>query len=166
MIEYEVRRAGPHDWRRIRDVRLRSLRDSPDAFGTTLAQDEARSDADWRTRAGNESVAQFLATTQEGSSIGIAVGAPYTDCDDAAGLFAMWVAPEARGQKVGTALVDAVVTWARSEKYKRIILDVGDQNIAAISLYQSCGFIPTGKTSTLPPPRQHIPEHQRSLDFE
>ena len=117
-------------------------------------------------RARNDDVAEFLATTQEGKSVGIAVGAPRTDDQDTAGLFAMWVAPEARGRKVGTALVNAVVSWARNENYKRIILDVGDENTGAIRLYESCGFIPTGNASTLPPPRQHIREHERSLSLE
>ena len=166
MIEYEVRRAEPHDWQRIREIRLRSLRDSPDAFGTTLAHDEARPDTEWRTRAENDDVAQFLATTQEGNPIGIAVGAPYTDYEDTAGLFAMWVAPESRGQKVGRAIVNAVVSWARNENYKRLILDVADENTVAVHLYESCGFITTGKTSTLPHPRQHIQEHERSLSLE
>ena len=72
----------------------------------------------------------------------------------------MWVAPEARKRGVGVALVQAVIEWAQSEGYYRIILDVGDTNTPAIRLYQSCGFIRTGRTGTLPPPRQYIGEHE------
>jgi GNAT superfamily N-acetyltransferase len=166
MIEFQVQRAQPADWQRIRSIRLRSLADAPDAFGRTLAEDEARLDAEWHDRAENEDVAHFLATTRNRNCIGTAVGAPYTDHIDTAGLFAMWVAPKARGWKVGSALVDAVVSWARNENYKRVLLDVADENTVAIRLYESCGFIPTGKTSTLPPPRHHIQEHERSLSLE
>jgi hypothetical protein len=33
-----IRPIESHEWRMYRDLRLRSLTDSPDAFGTTLAQ--------------------------------------------------------------------------------------------------------------------------------
>ena len=94
------------------------------------------------------------------------MGAPYTDYTDAAGLFGMWVAPEVRGQRVGRALVAAVIAWARGEGYRRVVLDVADANRAAIRLYESCGFVATGETGTLPPPREHITEHRRCLRLD
>lgn len=166
MIGFRIERARLPDWRRIRAIRLRALVDAPDAFGTRLAEDEARPDAEWQARADNEKVAHFLASTPNGSGVGVAVGAPYTDNENTAGLFAMWVAPEARGQGVGSALVEAVIAWARHENYKRILLDVADANNAAIRLYESHGFLRNGKTGTLPRPRQHITEHQRFLNLE
>jgi ribosomal protein S18 acetylase RimI-like enzyme len=75
----------------------------------------------------------------------------------------MWVAPEARRTGVGEALVDAVIEWAGSNGVKRLRLDVADNNAAAIALYIREGFQPNGKVSALPPPREHIREHQREL---
>ncbi len=75
----------------------------------------------------------------------------------------MWVAPQQRGRGLGGAIVDAVVAWARAEGHSRLLLGVGDDNAAAIALYASRGFEPTGVTSTLPPPREHILEHERAL---
>jgi ribosomal protein S18 acetylase RimI-like enzyme len=166
MIEFRVERAQLADWQRIRSIRLRSLADAPDAFGTTLAEDAVRPDAEWRARVENDAVANFLAMTADRNCLGMAVGAPHTDYSDTAGLFGMWVASEARGRGVGTTLVEAVIGWARNENYKRVLLDVGDENAVAIRLYESCGFVPTGKTGTLPPPRQHILEHERALNLE
>ncbi len=165
MIEYEVQRARAVDWQRIRAIRLRALADTPDAFGTTLAQDEARPDSEWQSRAKNDDVAHFLAISSDQDSVGLAVGAPYTGYTDAAGLFGMWVAPEVRCHSVGRALVQAVIAWARDENYRCVLLDVGDTNAAAIRLYESCGFVRTGKTGSLPAPRQHIREHQRLLSL-
>ena len=165
MIEYEVHRALPADWKMIQSVRLRSLADAPDAFGTTLAEDEARPDSEWRARAENDEVAHFLAITPEGEGLGMAVGSPYAGSAESAGLFGMWIAPEARRQNIGRALVESVVAWARHKNYKRILLDVADANSAAIRLYESCGFVPTGKRGTLPPPRDHILEHELSLNL-
>ena len=44
----EVRRIGPDDWELFRDIRLRSLADSPDAFGSTLERERAFRHAELR----------------------------------------------------------------------------------------------------------------------
>lgn len=158
--EYRIRRAQAADWRCLRSIRLRSLADTPDAFGSTLAEEQRLSEDAWRRRGESRGVAQFLAATPDHGEIGIAVGAAYAGLEATAGLFAMWIAPEARRHGVGAALVRAVVDWARSESYRRVILNVGEANAPAIRLYESCGFVATGKTRLLPPPRQHIAEAQ------
>ena len=159
-MSFRILRAGHADWSVVRSIRLRSLADSPDAFARTLAEELPLSDEKWRSRIDNDRVAHFLAMTSDGDSVGIAVGAPHKGQKNTAGLFAMWVAAEARGRGIGSALVEAVVDWAQSERYQRIVLDVGKTNAPAVRLYESCGFVPTGKTSALPPPRQQIGEQQ------
>ncbi len=159
-MEYQILRAQPTDWQQVRSVRLRALADSPDAFGSMLGEEQQLTDNEWRSRSENVNVAQFLAIAPNGNGLGIAVGAPYSSQEQTAGLFSMWVAPEARKRGVGVALVQAVIGWAQTEGYYRVILDVGDTNTPAIRLYKSCGFVPTGRTGALPPPRQHIGEHE------
>ena len=154
----------PDDWRRVRAVRLRALRDAPDAFGMTLAEGQAKSIGGWRKRLEDPNSTTFVATTTEGEDVGIVVGCPYNGQIGAAGLFSMWVAPEFRGSGVGGGLIDALIAWARADsQITRILLDVGDHNIDAIRLYESRNFLPTGATGTLPPPREAILEHQREL---
>lgn len=148
---------APDDWQRVRSIRIRALHDAPDAFATTVEQSLQRTEASWRSRLASTESVTMLAS-DDGQDIGLIVGAPY---DDDAGLFAMWVAPEARGMGVGHALVKAVVQWAAQLGYTRIFLDVGDSNQAAIALYTRHGFDPTGVTGSLDPPREHITGHQR-----
>ena len=145
-------------------VRLRALRDAPDPFGTTFEEDEARSSATWREHLAKTDAPTWLVTL-EGDDVGMIHGAGYRGADGAAGLFGMWVAPDARGRGAGDRLVQVLVDWARAGGYDRILLDVGDDNSPAIRLYERHGFVPTGVTSTLPPLREHVTEHQRALSL-
>lgn len=157
-----VERMAPDSWQRVRALRLRGLAESPDAFGSTHAEDSARPEADWRAWIGDSDSACFLAV-EGGRDVGIAFGAPWDGRADAAGLFGMWVEPGSRRAGVGGALVDAVVAWARGRGHERVLLDVADANASAIALYASRGFVPNGVTGTLPLPREHVTEHRREL---
>jgi putative acetyltransferase len=58
--------------------------------------------------------------------------------------FGMVVANERRGQGVGSALLDASITWAREAGAHKIVLEVFPQNAPAIALYRKFGFIEEG----------------------
>jgi ribosomal protein S18 acetylase RimI-like enzyme len=45
------------------------------------------------------------------------------------------------------------------------VLDVGARNAPARRLYERHGFVPTGRTGSLPPPREHVPEVEMELDL-
>ncbi len=150
----------PSDWERGREIRLRALRDCPDAFGSTLERELQFSDDDWRRRLERTDATTIVAKDAADADVGLIVGAPY---DEDAGLYSMWIAPKARQHGIGGRLVDAVIAWSRGQQHQRILLDVGDWNVAAIRLYASKGFQPTGIASAFPPPRQHLIEHQREL---
>ncbi len=160
----QIERITSEGWERVRAVRLRSLRDSPDAFATTLAQDEARPLAVWRERLENDDSATFLATGDR-RDVGCVFSSKFRGREGAAWLFGMWVAPEARGSGAGGALVDAVLEWAREQRYERILLEVGDANATAIRLYERKGFLPTGNAGRLPPPRENVLEHERAREL-
>ena len=159
-----MHRAGPDDAARVRTVRLRALADSPDAFWTTWEQDRDRPMDTWRARLEAPGVATFLAV-REGADIGLVVGSPHHEVDGEAGLYAIWVAPEARRTGGGRALVEAVLAWAREAGYPRVRLEVADGNTAAVAAYAALGFVPTGRTGNMPAPRTVITEHELSLDL-
>ena len=149
-----------HEWEAYRKVRLRALKDCPDAFGSTFEGEVQFSDDDWKARLQRPDVVTVVCEDGCGNHIGLIVGAPY-GAD--AGLFSMWIAPEARRQGIGGRLVDMVISWAEENNERKILLDVGDLNRPAIGLYASKGFEPTGVVSSLPAPREDITEHQREL---
>lgn len=168
-MRIEIQRATARDWRRWKTIRLRALEEAPDAFGSTLEAERGFDDSVWRERLGKRSSACLLAThAREDASVelGLVACMPYEGkAAGSAGIFSMWVAPEARRAGVGLALMRAAIDWARSEGFERIYLDVGDANPAAIALYESLGFVATGRTGTLDPPREHILEHERVLEL-
>lgn len=158
----EIQRLRPDEGERFKRIRLTSLLDAPDAFGSTFEAAVTRPAESW-----SEQIAQhatFIAVL-DGVEVGIVRGAANCGDQRAALLLGMWVMPEARGKGVGDALIDAVVGWARSEGFARLMLDVGDQNEAAIGLYTRNGFARTGEKGTLPPPRAHIGEHRFALEL-
>ena len=64
--------------------------------------------------------------------------------DGARGAFGMLVAVEARGRGIGRALLDATIVDARRRGLTHIDLDVYTNNGAALALYRSAGFAPSG----------------------
>jgi ribosomal protein S18 acetylase RimI-like enzyme len=98
--------------------------------------------------------------TDGGCDLGLVRGALHDHVRDAGHLISMWVAPEARRQGVGSALIDAVVHWARTRGLSRLVLDVVETNTSAIAVYSRKGFVPNGEVGTLPPPRDHVREIQ------
>jgi ribosomal protein S18 acetylase RimI-like enzyme len=142
---------------RLRAIRLRSLQDAPDTFGTTFEDAAAWSLESWNRQL--EQFATFVATA-DGSDVGLVRGALHDRFHDAGYLISMWVSPDARRQGVGSALVDAVVRWARNRGLSRLYLDVTELNTAAISLYTRTGFVRTGDVGALPPPREDVQQIQ------
>ena len=55
-------------------------------------------------------------------------------------LISMWVAPKARGQRVGDTLISEIESCAHTATYARLLLLVKADNPAAIRLYERNGF--------------------------
>jgi len=153
---------APGETTRLRDLRLRALRDAPDAFGSSAEETAARPAESWVQQL--RDLPTWVAVVDE-IDLGMVRGAPDKDDPTVAWLISMWVAPEGRGRGVGDALVQAVIDWARAAGFAELRLDVGDHNAPAIALYARKGFQPTGNTGALAPPRSHITEHERAIQL-
>jgi ribosomal protein S18 acetylase RimI-like enzyme len=149
-----VRQVRSTEGARFRAIRLQAIEDSPSAFGSTLAETEARPMTYWHDRvaqaaAGEESV--LFVAEDDTTWVGIVGGfLGETEGMKSVALISMWVDPAYRGQGLGRQLVERIITWAQHHGARHVELWVTEQNDPAISLYIRCGFQTTGETQQLP----------------
>lgn len=138
------RRIGPDDWEAWREIRLRSLAESPDAFGSTYDREIAFTEADWRERLAKGP--RFLVVT-DGVPVALGGGFPLPH---GFMVFGMWTDPAHRRRGHSWAVLDAVVGWAR-ERDLPVELHVNLANPAARAAYEHYGFVATGELEPLRP---------------
>jgi GNAT superfamily N-acetyltransferase len=141
-VAVSIKRISPDEWPVLRDIRLRSLRDSPEAFGQRYDEAASGSDEDWASTAkasaeGNRRI-WFIARDDADAPVGVVQARRRQPFDCL--LFSMWVAPEARRLGVGSALVDAVQDWGTSWGARRVVLWVLAANEPAMRFYDRIGF--------------------------
>jgi GNAT superfamily N-acetyltransferase len=57
----------------------------------------------------------------------------------------MFVHPDARGNGISKMVLTELETWARSLGYKYTVLETGEKQVEALSLYPKAGYVPTPK---------------------
>ena len=144
-MTFDIRSGTPGDWQVYRDIRLRMLRETPDAYASSYAVEAAFPESRWRQRLENPML--FLASDQRAEVVGTATGVPRPD--GTVEVVAMYVAPEARGQGCASQLLDAVAAGARKGGARRLTLLVTAGNHAATRCYTRYGFLPTGRAGPM-----------------
>lgn len=149
-----IRRLAAHEWPAYRELRLRSLADAPDAFGSTLTLEESWRPELWMARLMAAAASGRdcpLVAEQDGASVGLVWAK--CDADDAGivNIFQMWVAPQARGHGLGGLLLREAVDWARSIGAHTVRLGVVCGNDAAVRLYTHAGFENVGTPAPIRP---------------
>jgi ribosomal protein S18 acetylase RimI-like enzyme len=144
----ELRTVGAGDWQAMRDIRLDALREAPYAFASTYDQEAAYPEQTWQERAAAGNT--FLAYLPESGPRPVGLVAAIELVPGELELVSMWVRPEARGQQVGSALVEAVMEYARARPVPRVHLWVTETNKPARRMYERCGFTQTSERQPLP----------------
>lgn len=142
----EVRRTSPEQWQVLRRVRLAALTESPRAFASTLDEEQAFDEAEWRRRAGGTC---WLAWDGE-RPVGTVALVPDDVSAGALQLVGMWVDPAVRGSGAAGALVEAACAHARGAGAVEVCLWVADGNERARRAYERWGFAATGERQPLP----------------
>ena len=141
-------------WSLYRALRLEALRDAPNAFGSTLAREEAFADRERITRLGRGAASDFdapLVAESDGRAVGLAWARIDVEQPETAKLYQFWVHPDFRRRGVGRLLVDAAIAWARRSNVTEMVLDVALGPESAIDFYRRVGFEVVGECSPLRP---------------
>jgi putative acetyltransferase len=62
----------------------------------------------------------------------------------------MYVAPAARGRRIGRLIVERLIEHARAKRITVLRLETGDKQLEALSLYRSVGFANRGPFGDYP----------------
>ena len=151
----QTRRAAPGDEPILRALRIQALTDAPEAFGSTLERELARTVEDWRRWLSPG--ATFILEVA-GQPRGLVATRRDEDVRGIVHLMAMWVHPDARGSGGADALVAEVAVWARAESADVIQLLVIDSNRRAQRFYERSGFRSTGRT--------HVRERDQAIELQ
>ena len=150
----KIRTFAPEEWKTYRDLRLRALADSADAFGRTLAEEQRHPDAWWANRLASGADPSWdlpLVAEVDEEPIGLAWGRIDRTNPEVANLYQMWVAPGHRRLGAGRMLLELVIAWARAQNACSLELGVTIRDSPAMRLYTRAGFEAVGEPQPLRP---------------
>jgi ribosomal protein S18 acetylase RimI-like enzyme len=137
----QIRRLTAEDAPAYRALRLRGLREHPEAFTSSFEEDAALPPEASEKRL--RSHAQTFWGAFDGA---VLLGIVGLDRElraknrHKATVVGMYVAPEAAGRGAGRALLDALLAAARGEGLELLVLTVTEGSGPAAALYARCGF--------------------------
>jgi GNAT superfamily N-acetyltransferase len=149
MVSLGVRRTAVDEAQLLRALTLSAVGESPNSFGPTLAEVEARDAAWWARHAqrmgpGGRHACFVLTTDGTGMVVGLCYGLRDQSRETVGRVGGMWVSPESRSSGGGRMLLRAAVEWARGWNAETVELWAPRDDQAAVHLYASCGFERTG----------------------
>lgn len=136
-----IRRLQPDDAPAYRALRLRALREHPEAFTSSFEEDEREPPEQARTRLAGAGT-QFWGAFEDGRLCGMVglVREARAKSRHKATVVAMYVAPEQAGRGIGRELLDALLVQARADGLESLLLTVTEGNDPARRLYEAAGF--------------------------
>lgn len=152
MSEFSIRVLNKDDWSTYRELRLLSLQDSPNSFGSSYEQEYLYSNDEWISRLSlDHKVGRALPLVAElnGVAVGLAWGLVHNLQDKTAHIYQMWVSHDVRGQGVGSLLLKNIIAWSKELNLDYVSLAVTTINIPAVKLYKAYGFEPYGSLESL-----------------
>ncbi len=117
------------------------------SFGSSYDREAAHSEERWRGWAARDAAGDDWSTLlalRGDEPVGMVMGVRDEEAETF-DVFAMWVAPEARGQGLGRRLLGDLEAWIRSVGGRTVRLSVTDRAEAAAALYRSAGYEPDGR---------------------
>ncbi len=136
------------EWRKLRDVRLAALSESPDMFLSTFGRESVFNEQQWRAEFAR---GEWIVKVSDGRVIGLlGITREQATPQDRHYLEYMWVSPEFRRSGITADLFKVALEYLRDKGIPTVWLWVLDGNDAARRLYLKRGFASTGIKQPLP----------------
>ncbi len=147
----EIVRLKPGEWQAYKELRLAALKNDPQAFSSTYADQVQFPDSFWQGRLQDaaEGGKSRLLFAREGERLVGMVGA-FLDSKDTAGVISLYVTPEGRGKGIARGLITTILSEIREiPSVKKVILAVNARQEAAVHLYTNLGFKIVGQEESI-----------------
>jgi ribosomal protein S18 acetylase RimI-like enzyme len=144
----EVRELTVDDADEYRSLRLRALREEPEAFGSSWEEENARPLEATIAWLQGRAIVAFGGFDDNGKMVGMVRLHRHDGITSRhkADIISMYVAPEARRHGLGRMLIEAAIAHARATPgIEQLLLAVVTTNTPAHSLYLSLGFESYGR---------------------
>lgn len=144
MNKIQIIRLPPGRWNEYKALRLRALKDDPQAFGSSYAKEVAYSDEKWQERT-NDGV---LFASNSNNLIGMmGIWQSQEDKESkTANIFGVYVIPEFRGKGISKMLMQSLLDELKSNtSISKLKLTVNKNQLSAVKLYEAFGFKITGQ---------------------
>lgn len=145
----QIRQLTPSDAAEYRALRLRALREHPEAFRSSYEEEVLKADEWSARRLAADGHGCFLGAFDAGGALIGTVGLelePRAKLRHQGHVIGMYVAPEQAHRGVGRALLAAIIAHARAlEHVEALTLTVTSSNEHAVRLYRNAGFVECGR---------------------
>lgn len=146
---YQIRQLELSDTACFQRLRMAALHDTPSAFTTSLHAEQALSSAQWHARIRGTSLSGIWGAWHADGTLVASAGLMHQAVDKVehkATLYAVYVAPSARGAGLSRQLVESMIEHARNHTpLQQLLLSVTAGNAPAHQLYLSLGFNEYGR---------------------
>jgi ribosomal protein S18 acetylase RimI-like enzyme len=142
MEEIEIITLSHEGWKQYRDLRLRALKEEPQAYSSTYEENVKHPDEFWMERLkDSEDGKQWLLFAKRGEELVGMAGGIFLDEKDTVYVIAMYVAKEERGQGISKKLMEGLIEKVKENKLiRKLSLRVSTNQPEAQNLYKSFGF--------------------------
>ncbi len=136
----EVKRVEFDEWKKFRDIRIRAIEDSPQAFGDTLEVTRERQKEVWLTWI-DGAYNYVIEVNNKFQSLGTFRQDENNDWV----INGVWTDPEFRGRGYSKKIFNTILEKAKSLYVKEIVLSVNPVQKEAFNLYTKLGFKVVGE---------------------
>jgi GNAT superfamily N-acetyltransferase len=133
----------PDEWERLRDIRLRSLKENPEAFGARLEIVSAFTESQWRDEFSK--LTHLVATPNQVDISTMTIEILEGDFGATCWIGSCWSDPIFRGKGALRAMFDYLDQHATNRGWQKQGLGVWQDNCGAIAAYEKLGFVAMGE---------------------